>query len=219
MTTPKLKPGSGGYRILFWTIAGLLILRPILQEISAESWLLPVFFTTVLLAGVWAVSRNRRQLIALGILALIAIGGHWGNLMSAWPAHDAISHIASTVCLGWIAVILSQDVFRERDSVSADMIYGGVNVYLLIGLAFSSAYAVQATLMPGSINGLSADSLNADTIYFSFVTITTLGYGDISPVADNARMLASGEAVLGQLYVAILLARLVAVHISGRQGS
>ena len=99
------------------------------------------------------------------------------------------------------------------------MIYGGINVNLLITLAFAAAYKVQVLLVPGFINGLSAESTIGDTLYYSAVTITTPGYGGISPVNDGARMLAFAEALFGQLYIAVLLAKLVAMHISGKAGS
>ena len=126
--------------------------------------------------------------------------------------------MAAVIALSWVVVLLGQDVFRDRESISADMIYGGINIYLLVIVAFAAAYKVQVWLVPGSINGLSAASTTGDMIYYSAVTITTLGYGDIAPVSNNARMLAFTEALFGQLYIAVLLAKLVATQISGKAG-
>ncbi len=89
---------------------------------------------------------------------------------------------------------------------------------MLVALAFATAYKVQDLLVPGSINGLSVGATIGDTLYFSAVTITTLGYGHISPGSESARMLAFVEALFAQLCIAVLLAELVATHISGRAG-
>ncbi len=213
-----LQPGQGGYRVLLWTLGALLVLRPAIEEFGNRSWLLPLFLTIVMLASVWSVSKDRRHVIVVAILALIATGGEWSRL-TGYGLNQIIPGLAGVIVFGWIAVVLAMDVFRDRDNVSADMIYGGINVYLLITLAFAAAHKVQVLLVPGSINGLSAESTLGDTLYYSAITITTLGYGDISPVSDNARMLASAEAIIGQLYIAVLLAKLVATHISGRAGS
>ncbi len=213
-----LQPGQGGYRVLLWTLGALLVLRPAIEEFGNRSWLLPLFFSVVMLASVWSVSKDRRHVIVVAILALIAGGGEWSRLTD-YGLYQVIPGLAGVIVFGWIAAVLAQDVFRDRDNISADMIYGAINVYLLITLAFAAVYKVQVLLVPGSIHGLSAESTIGDTLYYSAITITTLGYGDISPVSDNARMLASAEAIIGQLYIAVLLAKLVATHISGRAGS
>ena len=216
MSTSRVKPGQGGYRVLFWALAAMMVLRPFIQEVGTRPWVFPVFFTVVLLAGAWAVSPKRYQLIGLALLGLTALITLWADLLSLDFVTDAVSSIAAMLYLGWITIILAMDVFRERERVSADMIYGAINVYLLIGLTFAMAHLAQVILVPGSIGGLDAHSPVGDAIYYSFVTLTTLGYGDMSPLTDNARMLASSEAVLGQLFIAVLLAKLVAVHIAGR---
>ena len=212
-----LQPGQGGYRVLLWTLGALMVLRPIIEEFGTRPWLLPLFITIVMLASVWSVSRNRRHVIVVGVLTLIAVGGEWSRLTDDGLS-PVISGLAALIAFVWIAVVLAQDVFREREYISADMIYGGINVYLLVAAAFAAAYRVQFLLVPGSINGLAAESVMADALYYSLVTITTLGYGDILPVSDNARMLAAAEAVFGQLFIAVLLAKLVATHISGKAG-
>ena len=90
------------------------------------------------------------------------------------------------------------------------------NAPAIVAVTFAAAFQAQALLVPGSINGIPADPTLGDTLYFSVVTITTLGYGDITPVSDSAHMLAYMEALFGQLYIAVLLAKLVATHISSK---
>ena len=204
------EPGRGGYRILLFAIVALLVVRPLIADLGGKT-ALATFSTLVLLAGVWAVSKNRNQLVGLAVLALLAMSALWG-----WAIWEPLSFVAATVFFFWIAVILGIDVFADREAVTADMIYGGINIYLLIGLSFAAAFSALATLQPESFTGLQVDSIFGDAIYFSFVTITTLGYGDIAPTTDTTRMLSAGEAVLGQLYIAVLLARLVAVYISNK---
>jgi hypothetical protein len=101
--------------------------------------------------------------------------------------------------------------------VTAELVYGAINVYLLIGLSFAFILALVEFIQPGSITGLESLSVSDDSIipflYFSFVTMTTLGYGDISPATGPAASLVYVEAIVGQLYVAIMIARLVGLYV------
>jgi len=214
----RLRPGQGGYLVLLWTLGALLLLRPMIEEFGKFPWLLPLSFSVVMLAIVSLVSNRRHHVIVVGILALIAVVGEWSRLTD-YGLNQVIPGLAGMIAFIWIAVVLAKDVFRDRETVSADVIYGGINVYLLAAIAFAAAYKVQLLLVPDSISGLAAEPTISDTLYYSFITMTTLGYGDITPVSANARMLASTEAVFGQLYIAVLLAKLVATHISGKAGS
>ena len=112
----------------------------------------------------------------------------------------------------------------QSEQVSADTIYGGISVYLLLALTWSTLYTAAEYVAPGSImvGGVALSDAypntsrlwdGPETIYFSFVTMTTLGYGDMVPVSPVARMCAVLQAVLGQLYLAVLVARLVGLHI------
>ena len=173
-----------------------------------------------MLTSVWVVSQNRRHLFTVGILALVAVSGEWLRLagITLLGFAQPVTGLAGVIALIWVAVLLAKDVFRDREIVSADMIYGGINIYLLVTVAFAAAYRVQVVLVPDSIVGLSPNSPTGDFIYYSAVTITTLGYGDVSPVGGNARMLAFSEALFGQLFIAVLLAKLVATHIAAKAG-
>ena len=210
-----LQPGQGGYRVLLWMLGALIVLRPIIEEFGRRAWLLPLLLTAVMLASVWSVARERFHVIGIAILVTVALGGEWLRL-GGYDVPPVLPNLATFIACAWIAGVLAKDVFRDRDNISADLIYGAIDVYLLVGLAFAAVYRVQVLLVPGAIDGLSAASNLGDTLYFSAITLTTLGYGDIAPVSDGARMLAFCEALFGQLYIAVLLAKLVATYISSQ---
>ena len=129
----------------------------------------------------------------------------------------------SAVFLAYVAILIFVFLLKQ-ERVSADMILGAINVYLLFAIAFMFIHTFVEIVRPGSYlyqgESLSAvlkghpeiDAL-AFLLYFSLVTLTTLGYGDIAPAVPAARMLCSLEAVIGQLFVAVFIARLVSLHI------
>ncbi len=111
-------------------------------------------------------------------------------------------------------VSILQHIFRGR-KITADTVYGAMSVYLLLGITWAFAYSLVELNFPGSFKGLHGDlSLEGgerfDFIYYSFVTLTTLGYGDITPLSSQARSLSILQAVTGVLFTATLVARLVA---------
>jgi hypothetical protein len=104
--------------------------------------------------------------------------------------------------------------------ISPNRLVGAICVYLLLGVIWAVAYTILEMVSPESFGGfthLQARGWDDEWLYFSFVTMTTLGYGDLLPVSATARALAYMQAVFGQLYVAILVAGLVSAYISARQ--
>jgi voltage-gated potassium channel Kch len=109
-----------------------------------------------------------------------------------------------------------------RPNISAESIFGAICAYLLIGLAWGTLYAVIEVTNPGSFQASSelADALRSTEtrqsvlVYYSFVTLTTVGYGDITPLSPAARTLAWLEAMMGQFYIAVLVAFLVGIRVS-----
>ncbi|MBU2677629.1 MAG: two pore domain potassium channel family protein, partial [Gammaproteobacteria bacterium] len=100
--------------------------------------------------------------------------------------------------------------------ISANRIAGAVCVYLLLGVIWALAYATVELAAPGSFAGFTAwtdRGFDSEWLYFSFVTMTTLGYGDLLPISATARAMAYMQAVFGQFYIAILVAGLVGVYI------
>ena len=103
------------------------------------------------------------------------------------------------------------------ERVTHDTIYGALSVYLLMAIAWGAAYLLLETVQPGAILLDAARHPNqmmdwSDCVFYSFVTLTSLGYGDIVPMTAQARSLSILEAVSGIMYVAVLIARLVSIH-------
>jgi hypothetical protein len=122
-----------------------------------------------------------------------------------------------------LVVWLTYGSVMRRDRPAGDRIFGAISVYLLIGLAWASVYETLDSVVPGSFR-FPVDTAWATPgalryRYFSFVTLATLGYGDVTPVTVLAGTLASIEAVGGQLYIGITVARLVALSLAERSGS
>jgi hypothetical protein len=137
-----------------------------------------------------------------------------------WAA--VLSHACVVVLIAFFSISILDYVLRGG-RITVDRIFAAVCVYLLIGYAWTFGYALVETVEPGSFRATaqagSAIELGnyvsqvLEMRYFSFVTLTTVGYGDIAPVSSAARTLAALEAITGQIYLTVLVARLVGLHI------
>jgi len=170
-------------------------------------------FSILLLSGI-AIAWGRPKLFTIaavvGGIALVVRWMAWGlGSLRAVLWDDA----ATIVAIAVIALVLLVQIFRAG-RVTHVRIQGAIAVYLLFGVAWAHAYHVVGILHQNAFTAPSGElSLPSDWIYFSFVTLTTVGYGDITPVVPIARTLAIGEALVGQLYLAIMVARLVAMEL------
>jgi hypothetical protein len=207
--------------LLVFLLIYIFFLYP-LGQVGSFRPLSSVFFSLILITGAITVSRNRifrTLVISWGLLTFTFL---W--VRHLFP-HQAFIFIAD--CLGVFflllltSLILAQ-VFREGETTSR-RIMGAVAVYLILGLTWSLAYHLIALVIPGAISfqGSSTpgdgESLPSQLFYFSFVTLTTQGYGDIVAVHPMARMLVILEGVTGQLFPAILIARLVTLHVQSKR--
>jgi hypothetical protein len=170
----------------------------------------------ILLSGVMAVATDRRPFLVCATVATVAVLVRWGNWIFPTPETVALNDVAGLFSLGVLCAVLGMKVFRPGRAAS-DRILGAIALYALIGVVWAEAYQLINLHLPGSFNGTpTGNSSNRSTwIYFSFVTLTTVGYGDITPVAKAVKSLAIFEALIGQLYPAIVLARLVSLQTAG----
>ncbi len=171
-----------------------------------------VVFSLLLATGAWAVSRRRMTAIVVSVSAAAALLVRWTARLAPSLDLTAWTTASSLVTEALLAAIVLGRVF-QRGRINRQRIEGAVAVYLLLGLIWADAYELLALFVPGAFTGVGASGrAPQDFIFFSYVTLTTTGYGDIAPVSPAARSLASMEALVGQLYPAILLARLVSLE-------
>jgi voltage-gated potassium channel Kch len=143
----------------------------------------------------------------------------WAGVVTGSADLVAWRELSTLVTLMLFTAVVTGQVYRSGP-VTYHRILGAVAVYLLLGLTWANAYAFLHQLRPDAFAGSFGEALNSQTwIYYSFVTLTTVGYGDITAVHPVARSLAIAEALTGQLYLAITLARLVSLHVSARAKS
>jgi hypothetical protein len=153
-------------------------------------------------------------------IALVIAGIVLNVLVLSLPS--AVSVYGSLAALFGFLLIAVFCTFKQvvvGTDVSTNRLVGSVCIYLLLGVIWAVAYSILEMTFPGSFQGfvpLEDREWDSEWLYFSFVTMTTLGYGDISPVSATARALAYIEAVSGQFYIAILVAGLVGAHMSRR---
>jgi hypothetical protein len=206
--------------LLVMLVLTLFVVTPLASSALIGSEIMLAFVAVLTVTGVAAVSGNRGMLIVVIILAAAGIGldwaAHFANQKALWVIDD-LSRLAFVLML---AVIVTVRVFRPGN-ITHHRVQGAICVYLLAGMAWAYSYSVLLAFDPAAIHiSETYDTASVRTgliRYFSFVTLTTLGYGDIVPVSPIARSLAASEALFGQLYPAIMIARLISLSIIGRR--
>ena len=211
-----------------YLLASLLVLvaiGPWLTERSIGRGLWELLFTLVTLSSIHVVGVKRRQALISTLLAAPTLASLW--LRQAVPGiHlSQVALVLLTLFLLYTAVAVLSRVFAE-ETVTSDTLSAAVCVYLLMGYMWGSLYGLiylqtpsgfqlPTGWTPAAENGIATDvPLNLIT-YFSFTTLTTLGYGDVLPISGLARAAVILEAVFGHFYLAVLVARLVGLHIAG----
>ena len=209
------------YSTLLWSLIVLFLLYPVMTKLGwARFWSL--FLVAELLLAVYSVSEGTRSLKIAAALVTPAVLGELTFFFVESPETHWFAAISVGSFLAYVVfVVYKQSVFG-KGKMTADRVAGAISVYLLLGLLWALLYGMISATDPGAFKGLEAFSLEEsgaqqDFIYFSFVTLTTLGYGDISPVTQFAKTLAWFEAVFGQLFLGVTIARLVSLEIAHKE--
>jgi hypothetical protein len=201
---------------LLIALALLFLSFPFVEELKGGDIIVSILLSLVLIAGVLAVSHRRSTLVVAVLLAIPAIIGRWIDHFRPHLVPPAVFLIAGLVLVAFVVINLLRFVLRAP-SVSIEVLCASVSAYLMLGLAWTMAYWLVDQLTPGGAFSFNTNagpqSMNGFTgFYFSFITLSTVGYGDITPVSRIARWLAAMEAMTGLLYVAVLIARLVSLY-------
>jgi hypothetical protein len=183
-----------------------------------------IFLSLLLISGVAYISPRPLLRWATGAVAITTIILHWLNEFRPSLALDIAGSAFSLLALATLTVVVLVRVFNDTGSVTLSRVQGAVAAYVLFGISWSILYRLLDLCLPAAFSitasaGVSQAEMRESLTYFSFVTLTTLGYGDITAIHPIARMSVVFEALVGQLYPATLLARLVSLEITHRQGS
>lgn len=194
----------------------MLTVLPFLEALPNGRHLEGLLLTALLLTGMLAVSGERQSLALAAGLAAPMLFAFWFQLhrQEGLLYQVFIGYFLACVILVIVRIL---GFIRRATQVDSEVLCAGIAVYLLLGLLWAVGYALTARMVPGAFTGVSAGEPRLqgfDALYFSFITLTTVGYGDIAPVARPARMLAMMETVTGTLYLAVLISRLVSMHAS-----
>jgi voltage-gated potassium channel len=222
--TPQSAPSLGAARYsavkLLAALGLLFVSAPFVQDLPEGDLVESVLLTLVMVSAV-LVFRSRRKVLILALVLLTpALAGKWINHFRPDLLHPAIFLAAAVVFFAFVITRLLAFIMRAP-RVDANVLCAGVAGFLMLALLWAPAYAAVARLnphaftlpagpdAPATLNGFSA-------LYFSVITLCTVGYGDIAPLSPVARMLAMTEAITGLFYMAVMISRLVSVYSSAQ---
>jgi hypothetical protein len=194
----------------------VFVLPPLLPTATLGRLLTDTFLSLMLVSGAAASAERRWVRTVIAAIALAALIVRWGSWLVPEADLEVWRDVSVLATLLSFCLVISHLVLRGGP-VTRRRIEGAIALYLLIGLTCGQAYALLARGHPGAFAGATGGGGLSAWIYYSFVTLTTIGYGDITPVHPTARSLAMLEGLIGQLYPAILLARLVSLELHSRQ--
>jgi len=227
--TPAQQYHPWRFLVLLFALVLLLVIEPIVRGFTSPGPLFHLLYSLVLIAADLSLDGRRWPRTVALLLGVPA-------LLGRWLAHVLVSngdvllrlsdHFVAILFLAFVAIMILRAVL-SHPSISADSIAGAICAYLLLGMAWGMLYAAIELLKPGSFaaaGGLADALRSAETqgpafIYYSFVTLTSVGYGDITPVATAARTLSWLEAMTGQFYIAVLVASLVGTRLTQRHAA
>ena len=213
-----LQPGAFRYSAveLLAALALLLLSAPFIEDLPDGDLVEAILMTAVMVSAVLAVGGRRRSLLIALMLVAPSVGGKWLNHF--WPGlfWSLVYLFAALAFFIFVVGSLIRFILRAP-RVDTNVLCAGLSGYLLLALVWVPAYLMLARLNPAAFTlpsapGAAATMDGFTATYFSFITLCTVGYGDVTPVSRGARMLAVMEAIVGLFFIAVLISRLVAVY-------
>ncbi|HXX15553.1 MAG TPA: ion channel [Candidatus Eremiobacteraceae bacterium] len=207
--------GDLGLTLVSISLAILVfVVFPLRQDGFSGRLFFDLVMVTLMVSGVLVMNQSR--IITAATIVIVILGAVVLCTSRLYPTPTLLhlnSFLSIFIMLLYVRIVLL--VMFRHGPVTWSRIQGGICAYLLLGMAWASAFDLTEQLHPGAFHFVTQprniDELVSKLIYFSFGTLTTVGFGDILPVAPFARSLAVAEAVVGQLFPAILIGALVAM--------
>ena len=207
---------------LFPAIVFFLVAQPVLCTLSGiASEVLGVSLAATLVWGVWSLDRTGvwfRAALGIGLLLLAIMAAH--TLLTSTGLF--VTAIGCLFALGVLCIVLGVGWLFVSPRITVQSLLAGMSMYLLLAITFGTLHIGFYAMEPGWYHGVSPGRRSAEVaelMYFSIGTLTSVAYGDILPTHPISRLLCNIEAVVGQMYVAVLVAMLVSGYAAGRTGS
>jgi voltage-gated potassium channel len=214
------------FAVLLALILILFVVHPFFFRLGLERWVFSLMLASVLISALYiSLQRRRNAIITIAFSMVVFLG-------RALPAFEASAQVyiaveSALMLLMAIAAVAIVIYVLRAEEVTTDTICAAICAYFMIGLAWGVLYSLLDFIQPGSLHsdpivarlrapGLIPHFVLLDYVEFSFVTLTTLGYGDVVPVLPGIKAVALVEAAAGQFYIAVLIARLVSIHTAQR---
>ena len=207
----------GRFSLLLVSIILIFALRPFLEGFVKINILTDIFLSVILLSAIHTVSKKRSSFVIALALAFPYMILGWSTYLESPPLARLLAEVLGALFTAYVLFFILSFIARQTE-VNAEVIMAALCGYFFLGLMWGFVYLFLESVQPGSFqiaqNGMGDHS---HFIYFSFVTMTTLGYGDTIPLTSAARSLSVLEATMGQLYLAVTIAGLVGIHIAQSQ--
>jgi len=214
------------YGTLTGLVVALMMICPVFEADMVSSAIAMALFVAVGMFGLASIGHDRSAMRGAAVMGALATVSSLPGLarldLGRWSAvADVVGHTALALFIGMVITAILRRIL-SGSRVDVDTVFGGICVYFLLAILWAAFYDMLLAAFPGSfvhdgkvvVSGLDTFDL---LLYFSFTTLATVGYGDIVPANGLARSLANLEAMIGQLYVAVFIARLVALHVASDQ--
>ena len=205
------------FLVLLILLLFLLVLTPFLDKFIETRILMDVFLTAIFIFIIYSIRLKRSQAIIAFVLVLPLIIATWSTYFFEIKTLSMLTRIFGALFFAYAAINILRIIVKS-EKVTRETIFAAIVAYLLIALMWAFLYMILELVSPGSFSfpdkGSWGEMMRYE--YLSFVTITTLGYGDITPVTDQASALVLIEAFVGQIYLVVLVAWLVGMHVSRR---
>jgi Ion channel len=212
----------GNFTLLLIALLSFVLVPPFFHDRGMSAFVLPLLMSGVLLLGLNIFRQSRQEFFVACVFAVPALIGRWLLEFVQVEAFTVSILICWMVFLAFAVLIILRHILTTK-RITYDTISGAICGYLLFGMMYAFVYAIIDFFYPGSLAASSARTAALLTslreprgfghyIYFSFVTLASLGYGDITPISPPACAFSAIEGIAGQFYIAVLIARLVSLH-------
>jgi voltage-gated potassium channel len=207
--TPDLKIEGNNFFFLFLSLIALLFLWPLSAQFSFGKYLFTALLFTIFSSSIHIIGKKNRFMLFIAIFFIIAIASlRFLNHYYKLPTISLIDAGLTSIFFFFMFIIISMHVLKER-KISLNSIYGITCSYLLLGLTWGLMYYLIASFDPTAIfipiNEIDPNRNLSQYVYYSFITLTSVGYGDIHPISPIARSLAMCEGIIGQAYFVVLI--------------